>query len=1054
MPDYPVNLGGFVEQAVVDQFAENIHSVRYRNKTFSLVPTGVKSEGGFSAAYEFENPETKERYYVKFNEIHEESSGEVNPLMKVIQLFRNEVLAEPDPLKRLNYLPTPEILTDDPEKFNLEFVRAFDRSRFRVQIQTSGIGTHCETQLPESLSGRLAIGFEFAKLLRACAKNKIAYVDIKPLEHLFWTEDESRLRITLIDWGNARLNAPVFALSEDIRKFCLFLPELIYGRKMLELINKGKFEYPIQRENDRILIRLLGRLSCTTNVAPLSQKYAALLGDQLSGGLNEIRLQNRCVEVWDEILAILDEALEESRTTVDYVVSWESLKKDAEALIRKENEFLMGKDFQKSLEARLISLSSYKAWLIPAIRFLQTWYEKVDLVPQRDFDLCVDAIITGNSSELTERFEKLTTLVTEKLNKNTSNPELTGLLQENLARIENVILAWQIVQGLESGEITDEAFQMNYNTSALRVVDPFLADAYKKIMKRVRENGASRPPVSGEIEKMAPTTGIPAAATPDLPLFEQQAIVPRRGPDITPADISDISERVIALLTAFEGFGVSAERWNFGFIQDLNSVLQAVNQVNAVAEERELSPILESMLKDVSSWTGKLGPDHAVVSDETLHSINWLTTVPEGILQSNIIRKIESIGVGGKIHEELDACMKALAEAGNVTSQESFTRIGDKITRIKGLRKKLDTENLFALRKMIEDGDFLTATNQIEAHYLENPALYDHLREEILARQKDREDRKSLALINTLLTDLSGNSEYPETGQLLANPNNLPMLKQKVTEFRRRNIQLFDLQDEMVRTKSMVQENRKAMFGVKQLNGVILFLLGLVLALSIGLLVVMLIKNFSLEQNIARLESNLSGFQQTYEAYQNATDLPTVTPLPATVTPVPPTAEPSPVPTEISIVVPPDTTVDENLSPADAHLKALLGQKIVFDLNGNVDLFADEALSQDRKLGTVINYAQNLSGTLVGYTDTVVNIVSPFNIGRSQISISTYLNVARSTNIRQYSEVPGATSPIFISQIEMVLAEPATACTDGGQEYCHGMISFWVERNKIETTIK
>jgi len=34
------------------------------------------------------------------------------------------------------------------------------------------------------------------------------------------------------------------------------------------------------------------------------------------------------------------------------------------------------------------------------------------------------------------------------------------------------------------------------------------------------------------------------------------------------------------------------------------------------------------------------------------------------------------------------------------------------------------------------------------------------------------------------------------------------------------------------------------------------------------------------------------------------------------------------------------------------------------------------------------------------------------------------------------------------------LAEPATACTDGGQEYCHGMISFWVERNKIETTIK
>ena len=60
---------------------------------------------------------------------------------------------------------------------------------------------------------------------------------------------------------HARIDATTTQLVDDIRKFCTFLPELIYGKKTLDLTNNGKYEYPIQKENDRRLISLLGQLS-------------------------------------------------------------------------------------------------------------------------------------------------------------------------------------------------------------------------------------------------------------------------------------------------------------------------------------------------------------------------------------------------------------------------------------------------------------------------------------------------------------------------------------------------------------------------------------------------------------------------------------------------------------------------------------------------------------------------------------------------------------------------------------------------------------------------
>ena len=1028
-----------MERTILDQFAEQIHSVKIRNKILPLTYTGVKNGGGFTAAFEFENSETKEKYYIKFTEVRDEASSEVAVLTKAAQLFRNEVLIEPDPLKRMNYVPVPEVLTDDPENFNLEFIRIFDRGRYRIQIQTSGEGDHCEIKLPDQLHGRIAIALQFAKLLRTCAKNKIAYVDVKPLEHLFWTEKENRIQITLIDWGISRANASVFLLSEDLRKFCLYLPEIIYGRKMLELINKGKFEYPIQKENDSVLIRLLGRLSFAANMPPLSQKYAVLVGEQLTGAASEIRIQNRCVEVWDEVIDALDAAYDASQTKSAIISNWETQKKKAEELIQKDSELFLGKDFFKIMEPRLTSLASYPSWLIPEIRFIQTWFGKIDLVPHRGFDLCVQYCINDQPQQFESEFKKISDLILDKLEKNTSNPELTALLKENIEQVHNVIQAWSIIHDLNSGNLSDEDFHIKFSSSVLRVIDPILADAYKKQTKQNRDRKTNI--LSSGESGFSENQSIENNSEIRLP----NKLEPK----------PDLANRIYALVASFGSSELASDRWGFGFIQELDAILQITHETKAFAEEKQLEPILESILQEVQEWTEKVGPQTFIAADEVLHRVNWITTLPYNILNSKIIKKNETIEIGPKIKKELDQCIQKLTEAGVVVSQEIFDKIGDKLTRIKGLRKKLDADNLFRLRNTIENGDYKNANQVIDQHYMENPPFYDQLREEILSRQKDDEDKKSIALINAVLTDLSSNSDFSETGKYFKNQKNIPIIQQKIYEFRQKNIQLFDIQDELIRTKSIAHDSKKSLFGVKQNTGIILFLLILVILFSIGTLTVILAKNFSVAQDIAKVDKNLNSFQETYLAYANATDLPTMTAVPVTPT-VPAatltsTAIPTAFPTEVLNV---ESVAPAALSPSDEHLQALVGKKVLFDLNGNVSLFADEAMTPERQLGTVINFVQGMNGVLVNYNDKAVHLQSTFNIGRSQISISTYKNVSRSTNIRMFSEVPSATTPVFISQIEFVLVEPASACTSGDQEFCHGVISFWVPRDQIETSIK
>ena len=124
---------------------------------------------------------------------------------------------------------------------------------------------------------------------------------------------------------------------------------------------------------------------------------------------------------------------------------------------------------------------------------------------------------------------------------------------------------------------------------------------------------------------------------------------------------------------------------------------------------------------------------------------------------------------------------------------------------------------------------------------------------------------------------------------------------------------------------------KSRLFGVKQVTGIILFLLILVVILSIGLLTVTLAKNYGMSRNIARLESNIVNFQNTYVSYENATDLPTLTPL--VETPMVPTVTiaASLIPTHALTSVPVvELTADAMLSPSDLHLKSLLGQKSSF----------------------------------------------------------------------------------------------------------------------------
>ena len=833
-----------MKQNNLEKIIREINSVRIRDKVIPLVYTGANFAGGFTVAYEFINQETKDRYFLKITENGDGSSDEIAVLTKMNQLLRNEVLSEPDAAKRLGYMPVPEVLTDDLDKFNPEFMRLLDRNRYKIQLQTAGNGVPCEKQLPESLKNKLEIALDFAKILRTCARNRIAYVDVKPLEHLFWITEGEKTRITLIDWGIARQNASSFLLLDDLRKFSIYLPELIYGKKMLDLANQGKYEYPIQKEKDRILVRLLGQLSFSANNPPLNAKYALLQGDMLVGNLNEARIQNKVVEVWDDILRAINNALDSAKEEPKNIVSFESLRKEAETIISRDPEAFMDRDLKKALDPRLVSLASYKSWLLPAIRAVQHWYGKIDLIPQQGFDTCARMILTDQSGSLNSEFQKLAGMISEKCAATSGCPELIPILQEHLKQIQNVIYAWDFLMQSETGQITPEVFQAAFSTSNLRVIDPLLADAYRKQTRRMQE--------------------IPDQVTenpePKIEAGEAPVEKPTDANQTAEDKMAAVRKKVQPVLDTFNRASNFTELRNIGFLADLNELLTNSTE-DSFPTEKALEPVFLKMMQETESWVSKVGPENFVVSDEQLNSLDWAAVLPQAIAETKVFIKNEPIQISEFLCSQMFDLQNNLARASSASIElNQKLQVRDLLPRIKALRKKLDTENMAQFKAIIENGDYETAKQIIDLHYIEFPGFYERLRSEMAKQQDEGEDKKSMALINSLLNDLSTASGNMETGKYIRNQNNIPYINQKIASFRQKNMQLFDIQDELVRTKNIANESKKASNDLKRMTTLNLVMLVIVIVLTVALLAVVLMKNFGLEQNVARLEDNFSRF--------------------------------------------------------------------------------------------------------------------------------------------------------------------------------------------------
>ena len=188
----------------------------------------------------------------------------------------------------------------------------------------------------------------------------------------------------------------------------------------------------------------------------------------------------------------------------------------------------------------------------------------------------------------------------------------------------------------------------------------------------------------------------------------------------------------------------------------------------------------------------------------------------------------------------------------------------------------------------------------------------------------------------------------------------------------------------------------------------------------------------------------------------------------AAVQPVFPTSVPTeiPTPTMIPTLVPDRDEQEESpiiarptateeptavLSEADARLESMMGREISVQLLPSTGLFSTEALSG--QLGRIYDSNKPLNGRIVAYTERAVNIQIPFNIGRSQISADDDTEVAISTYLRLYSNVPSETAPIIILDTVTRLVSPASDCTDGTQSFCHGTISIWFDRSSVESLL-
>lgn len=100
-------------------------------------------------------------------------------------------------------------------------------------IESLAEGKVCSENKPSELQS-LQIALDFARTLKYCAMKGVAYLDVKPLTHIFWWSDKgiSRPVIKVIDWNAGSKDASFNELRKDVVEFCKSLPEFFTGQEI------------------------------------------------------------------------------------------------------------------------------------------------------------------------------------------------------------------------------------------------------------------------------------------------------------------------------------------------------------------------------------------------------------------------------------------------------------------------------------------------------------------------------------------------------------------------------------------------------------------------------------------------------------------------------------------------------------------------------------------------------------------------------------------------------------------------------------------------------
>ena len=1058
-----------------DEMINTITSVNDRTRIIPLKYTGLNKKGGSTLAYEFENKDTHERYYLKITPNEDNGGGELRVLPKVNQLFKNEVLTEPDAIKRLGYIPVPTIIADDPSRFNTEFSNLFNPEENLLQLQTAAGGEHSERKLPDSITDRLSILLAFAKLLRTCAKNKIAYVDIKPLEHLFWEKHAGQIRITLIDWGIARANAEGALLADDIRKFCQTIPEIIYGKKMADLQYKGKLTYPIQTENRTALIPLLSTYSFNSELPPLSADYAALISDLLTGNMNELRIQNRCVSVWDAIITSLDQArLATQNGSGDAHDNTDALNQRAEEALKQTSP----RDLAGALPMRQLSLSSHPAWIAAAIRFTQAWYGRVDLIPHIEFDLTVKALGERDIPGAINSFERLQNIIKTKLSQGQTQPELREHISVYIETIGSALQAWDYLGRYQRKQLTDAQLLQELSTSTLRVSDPILSDLYYGIKDGGKPNpdkkegeAVQEPPKAAE-EKAGgpetPETPKDAAANPKNDKAAEAKAAP--APAAANESADPLTENTIKTAKSLKLEADRTENFNMlrptGFFQRLNDFCMNRNAFDKPEVREHLDPLLATIYDRVDLWCQNIRPEKYFVTQEAVDSIDWIQNVSPIVYTCPIKYEGREMVFGTIVKARLSEIFQSIyySLAKEQTAGEP-PEIIQKVGQIKILRKRLDMENLTYIRSLIDRGEFEAANQVINLHYSESPYTFDQLNNEITMKKKEQADQKTLSMIDSVLNDLSSNDTKLETARFLNSPKSAAMVNDRFFSFKNRGTQLFDLQDELSRTKNAIQEQRKTIRSMR------IFSIAALLAalITVGIAGYLLLSTM---QKNTELQSSLNGMATSVAVNQSdSMNMMQAIAQTAAVQPEFPTLPPTdiPTPTMIPTLAPvvqekedeaeiiiratelPEPTATATMNAADARLEEMMSRNVTLTLNASTDLYSSSTLTT--RLGQVYSYNHPISGRIVSYDAKTINMEVTFNIGRSRIAPDN-LEVSAQSYIRLYSNTAQETQPIFITSAPANLISSATDCTDSAQSFCHGTFSIWLDRSVAEKNLQ